>query len=74
MLKPKISKQFRNKKWRDWYRAVELARGWDEDRKEWWRVCNLYHQHIPSLVLCILVGSNPRESTSVEAKTGSHYA
>ena len=26
------------------------------------------------IVLCILVGFNRRESTSVEAKTGAHYA
>ena len=34
MFKPKISKELRNKKWRDWNRAVERARGWEEDEEE----------------------------------------
>lgn len=34
MFEPKIGKGLRNKKWRDWNRAVERARGWDEDKEE----------------------------------------
>lgn len=33
-FKPKISKELREKKWRGWNRAVERARGWDEDNEE----------------------------------------
>jgi glycerol kinase len=33
-FRPKISKELRNKKWKDWNRAVERARGWDEDKEE----------------------------------------
>jgi len=33
-FKPKISKELREKKWRGWNRAVERARGWDEDKEE----------------------------------------
>jgi len=34
IFKPKNGKELRNKKWRDWNRAVERARGWDEDKEE----------------------------------------
>jgi len=34
LFKPKISKELRDKKWKDWNRAVERARGWDEDEEE----------------------------------------
>jgi len=33
-FKPKIGRELREKKWRDWNRAVERARGWDEDKEE----------------------------------------
>ncbi len=33
-FQPKISREFREKKWRNWNRAVERARGWDENKEE----------------------------------------
>jgi glycerol kinase len=33
-FEPKMSKELREKKWREWNRAVERARGWDEDKEE----------------------------------------
>jgi glycerol kinase len=33
-FRPKNGKELRSKKWRDWNRAVERARGWDEDKEE----------------------------------------